>query len=132
MPVPKRIYGLAEAPRLWYLRARKVFEQCGYTELKMRKSTFVLIGPEELTHSICNLHVDDGLLVGNNNSKVFMQAFQNMKRLFVIKEWLDLRRKPHSYLGVDTWQNADNSRTESMEDHIKGIKPIPVKRGEPE
>ena len=47
--VLKREYGFTEAPRLWYLMAREVFENCGYKELKMRKCTFVLMDSDGLT-----------------------------------------------------------------------------------
>ena len=132
MRVLKSIYGLTEAPRLWYLRAREIFEECGYTELKMSKSTFVLIGPDDMTHSICNLHVDDGFLVGDVKSKTFNEAFEKIKSKFSVKEWTNLRAKTHKYLGVYTWQNSDGSITESMEKYIQEIKTIPVKRGDPE
>ena len=75
LQVLKSIYGLTEAPRLWYLMAREVFEKAGYKELRMSKSTFVLIDEAGLSQSICNLHVDDGFLVGNPSDKGFQAAF---------------------------------------------------------
>ena len=37
MEVLKGAYGLAEAPRLWYLRARKLLEQAGFKELAVAR-----------------------------------------------------------------------------------------------
>ena len=102
MQVLKSIHGLAEAPRLWYLRAREIFEKCRYKELKISKSTFVLFSSDNLTQSICNLHVDDGFLVGNPQSKDFAQAFEHIKKLFSVKEWVNLAEQKHKYLGVQT------------------------------
>ena len=72
---------VSQKPYDWYLRAREIFEECGYKELKMSKSTFVLVSSDNLTQSICNLHVDDGFLVGNPQSKDFAQAFEHIKKL---------------------------------------------------
>ena len=132
LKVLKSIYGLTEAPRLWYLMAREVFEKCGYVELKMSKSTFVLVDEHGLTQSICNLHVDDGFLIGNPAAKEFQDAFSKIKGNFNVKEWIDLKTKDHKYLGVITKVNPDGSITESMEKYIQEIKSIPVKRGDPD
>jgi hypothetical protein len=126
--VLKSIYGLTEAPRLWYLMAREVFEKCGYKELKMSKSTFVLVDEYGLTQSICNLHVDDGFLVGSPTSDAFKDAFSKLREHFNVKEWINLKEKEHKYLGVHTWQHPDGSITESMEKYVTSLKPIPVKR----
>ena len=40
MEVVKGAYGLAEAPRLWYLRARKLLEQAGFKELTVSRAVF--------------------------------------------------------------------------------------------
>ena len=56
----------------------------------MSKSTFVLVASDNLTHGICNLHVDDRLLVGNTKSKDFLKTFQEIKKLFAVKEWINL------------------------------------------
>jgi uncharacterized protein YrrD len=98
----------------------------------MSKSTFVLTDRDGLTQSICNLHVDDGFLVGNLNSQEFPEAFTKIRSQFAVKEWITLQDKQHKYLGVQTWQNADGSVSESMEAYIKEIQTIPVKRGDPE
>ena len=36
----KGAYGLAEAPRLWYLRARELLDKCGFKELRICRSVF--------------------------------------------------------------------------------------------
>ena len=43
MEVLKGAYGLAEAPRLWYLRARKLLEQAGFKELAVARAVFRLV-----------------------------------------------------------------------------------------
>ena len=43
-----------------------------------------------------------------------------------------LKDKGHKYLGVQTMQNADGTVTESMEDYVENLKPIPVTRKDPD
>ena len=69
--------------------AREVFEKCGYKELKMSKSTSVLTDSDGLTQSICNLHVDDGVLAGNIASPEFRKAFQDIQLKFTVKDRVD-------------------------------------------
>ena len=42
LKIVKGAYGLREAPRLWYLKAREVLMECGFEELKTAKACFVL------------------------------------------------------------------------------------------
>ena len=65
MEALKGAYGLAEAPRLWYLRARKLLEQAGFKELAVARAVFRLVSPEGKLAGLCTLHVDDGLLYGD-------------------------------------------------------------------
>ncbi len=39
----KGAYGLSEAPRLWYLRARSLLEEIGFTELSVARAVFVYL-----------------------------------------------------------------------------------------
>ena len=62
MRVCKSAYGLSEAPRLWYLRARELLLEIGFEELQMAKAAFVMKKGSEVVCILC-LHVDDGLLI---------------------------------------------------------------------
>ena len=55
----KGVFGLKEAPRLWYLAARKKCEEAGFEELRTAKSTFVIRNPDGSLAGILVLHVDD-------------------------------------------------------------------------
>ena len=59
----KGAYGLTEAPRLWYLRARQMLTDVGSVELGRAKATFVFrVGSELLAMLV--LRIDDGMLMG--------------------------------------------------------------------
>ena len=87
MEVVKGAYGLAEAPRLWYLRAPKLLEQAGFKELAVSRAVFRLIRPDGKLAGLCTLHVDDGLLYGDPKRRAFKAALAQVNRLFNIKEW---------------------------------------------
>ena len=55
----KGVYGLKEAPRLWYLRARQLITRCGWQELSCAKSVFVLRDDDNALCGMMRVHVDD-------------------------------------------------------------------------
>ena len=63
LQILKGAYGLTDAPRLWYLRARDLLTKIGFTELKCCRAVFVL---HEIHNQVkrlvgvLTLHVDDG------------------------------------------------------------------------
>ena len=61
----KGAYGLAEAPRLWYLRARELLDKCGFKEQRICRSVFASRDKDGTLRGIVTLHVDDGLMFGD-------------------------------------------------------------------
>ena len=100
MRVCKSAYGLSEAPRLWYLRARELLISIGFEELQMAKATFIMKQKGDVIAILC-LHVDDGLLV------IKPSAVERVKRAidkhFNIKEWQQIGEKGVTFLGVKTY-----------------------------
>ena len=63
----KGAYGLREAPRLWYLKAREVLLEAGFEELQTAKACFVLhdrSGKTPINVGMLVLHVDDACFAG--------------------------------------------------------------------
>ena len=75
---------MTEAPRLWYLQARKLLEQCGLTELRCVRAVFTLRERCVLL-AILALHVDDGMLWGRCSHPAYKQARSRICQLFNIK-----------------------------------------------
>ena len=69
----KGAYGLTEAPRLWYLRARQILIGIGFIELKCARAVFTLREEGALV-AILTLHVDDGMLFGSIGSDRYRKA----------------------------------------------------------
>ena len=112
----KGAYGLTEAPRLWYLRARALLKECGLEELRCARAVFVL-RPEGRFVAILTLHVDDGMLFGVATSPVFQKARRLIDQKFNIKQWHELGPAVVNYLGVQ-WVLQDGVMTIHMDEYI--------------
>ena len=84
--VLKGAYGLTEAPRLWYLRARQLLNDCGFVELRCARAVFTLRCKERLI-AVLTLHVDDGMLFGHEKHPAFKKAKMLINEKFNIKQW---------------------------------------------
>ena len=92
-------YGLAEAPRLWYERAKELLKESGFEELSFALCTFVWKDPRtKAVLAVLCLHVDDGMLVGDN--KVIGQIKAAIDQRFQIKVWHLVKDVPLDYLGL--------------------------------
>ena len=60
----KGAYGLREAPRLWYLRAKDILKDAGFEELQTAKACFILRNKQGENVGILVLHVDDAAFAG--------------------------------------------------------------------
>jgi hypothetical protein len=87
LEILKGAYGLAEAPRLWYLRARELLAKCGFEELRVCRSVFCLRNASKELCGIVTLHVDDGLIFGDMSNKTYRDARTKINQHFNIKEW---------------------------------------------
>jgi hypothetical protein len=113
-------YGLTEAPRLWYSRARELLLEIDFVELSCARAVFIL-RVEERTVAMLTLHVDDGMLAGDRTDKVYQAAPRGTNSKFNIKEWSDLKKGDAAdYLGMQ-WRQDDEGATLDMGAHIGGV-----------
>ena len=92
-------YGLAEAPRLWYERAKELLSECGFLELPFALCTFVWKDPKTgKVRAVLCLHVDDGMLVGDHHAIRELRAAIDAR--FQIKVWNLVQEAPLDYLGL--------------------------------
>ena len=116
--VVKSAYGLSEAPRLWYLRARELLVAAGFEELQMAKATFIKKGKDSKVEAILCLHVDDGLLITDRSQADKIQ--KSIDDRFAIKEWKDLEKEPETFLGVKT-QYTTTGFIDDMTEYIAKV-----------
>jgi len=132
--VLKGAYGLAEAPRLWYLRARELLDKCGFKELSICRSVFVLRDSRNVLRGVVTLHVDDGLIFGDPKEKTYQNARRRINENFNIKEWhrLDakVKRDDEEYLGARWNQDLVNGTTTcDMDRYMQNIVPEKPPKG---
>ena len=85
LEVLKGAYGLTDAPRLWYLRARELLPNIGFIELKCCRAVFILWESEKLI-AVLTLRVEDGLLWGDTKSMSYQKATLRINQTFNIKK----------------------------------------------
>ena len=123
--VLKSAYGLAEAPRLWYLRAAQLLEECGLVELPCARATFVMASGD-VTQAVCTLHVDDGMLAADFSSPIFQKLLAAINARFNIKEWQSLSKEPCDFLGCKVFRE-NGVIVDCMSTYVM---PMPVDRGD--
>ena len=78
----KGAYGLREAPRLWYLRARDILLEAGFHELQTAKACFVLHDEKGENKGMLVLHVDDACFSGEGPE--WEKAMAHLRSKFTI------------------------------------------------
>ena len=126
--VLKSAYGLAEAPRLWYLRAAQLLQECGLQELTFSRSTFVA-SDDDGPYAICTLHVDDGMLGGSEKCKKFQRLLKMIDQRFNIKEWKTVGREPIDFLGCKVFREGRHV-VDCMKGYTQKIEPMKTVREE--
>jgi len=101
LKVLKGAYGLTEAPRLWYLRAREILVvKVGFEELRCARANFVY-RHKGIVIALLNLHVDDGMMAGNFADPMYQAVKRKINQHFSIKHWKKVTDKEDlSYLGM--------------------------------
>jgi hypothetical protein len=126
LKILKGAYGLTEAPRLWYVRARELMIEIGFAELCCARAVFVLRDKEE-TVAMLTLHVDDGLLAGDEGNQRYLRAVKEINSKFKIKEWHDLKKGTANYLGM-RWKQEDRGVTLDMDEYIGNLTAMELKK----
>ena len=142
----KGAYGLTEAPRLWYLRAKEILERLGFEEIRCCRAVFVFMDKSKqrqeghFDHIVAflTLHMDDGMLFGNRKDKRFMKVLKALNENFSIKQWQYLEEgKELEYLVLQCACERDPQGDRVIYVHMdryinNELKKIPVKRGDPD
>ena len=133
LKVLKGAYGLTEAPRLWYLRAKQILvDKIGFEELRCARATFTYRYKGELK-VLLNLHVDDGMMAGNFEDPTYQMVKAKVNQHFKIKQWKTVTEKDDlDYIGMQ-WRfvRGDGEKRElviHMNRYIDAIPQIPVGR----
>lgn len=123
LQVVKSAYGLSEAPRLWYLRAKELLVEAGMEELPTARATFIKRSKDKKeVQAILCLHVDDGLLVADRKHMASIKA--SIDQRFAIKDWKDLEKESETFLRVRT-SYKNGIFTDDMTEYVNLLQPAP-------
>ena len=95
-------FGLAESPRLWYLRLKRGLESLGLKELKLAPGTFAFHVRGRF-RGVLAVHVDDIRMAFHPLSE---HLLDKLKDLFKFGEWQDAMSKKVKFCG--RWESQDS------------------------
>ena len=117
----KAAYGLAEAPRAWFLRLSREMTEAGLVRSSLDPCLFTLRRNGELK-GICGVHVDDLLGGGEPEMDEVLQKLR--KKL----PFGDYRTFTIRYTGIEIRQNPENFSIEiGQESYIDALEPVATK-----
>ena len=100
--------------------------EVGFAELCCARAVFILRDKEE-TVAMLTLHVDDGLLAGDEGNQRYQRAVRDINSKFKIKEWHDLKKGTANYLGM-RWTQDDRGVTLDMDEYIGNLTAMELKK----
>ena len=109
----KAAYGLAEAPRAWFLRLSRELKGIGLTVSALDPCVFVLRNQENGLVGVCGVHVDD--LIGGGGPEMDTCLAALRKKL----PFGEFRTKTIKYTGAEIRQHEDFSIELSQEAYIE-------------
>jgi len=116
----KCAYGLADAPRRWYLQIRESLIEVGATASHYDNGAFMFV-KSGILQGIAILHVDD--IMWSGNETVISPAISKLKKMFQISHEND---NAFTYVGIHTVQNSDGSITLDQTSYADSIAVIPL------
>ena len=100
----KAAYGLASAPREWYLDVAHVLEQdCGMSRLRCEQCIWVL-RDQGRTIGVIGSHVDDFLIMGDESHPKWLASLEKFRSSF---SWSPWEETPFVHCGVGITQTPD-------------------------
>ena len=131
MALIKPVYGQLDAPRRWWLEAKRRLTQEGWRSHELDPCLFTLhheepCGTVRPCGMIC-LHVDDMLGAGDRECQTYLAAESRLKEIFDFRTWQE-DSETMEYCGV-THNRSDFAWSLSQKNFIQKVKPVTVHRG---
>ncbi|CAE7756515.1 RE2 [Symbiodinium sp. CCMP2456] len=115
-------FGLAESPRLWYLRLKRGLVSLGLKELKLSPGTFVLHLKGKL-RGILSIHVDDLRMAFDRIAEAILEK---LRTVFHFGEWKDATTETVKFCGRWERQCPDTFKvTITMDGYAPKLKDAP-------
>lgn len=129
LEMQKGVYGLCNAPRLWWRRLRQVLTQIGFTEMHMLPCVFVYWardagGERKQLMGLLAVHVDDMVVAGSAEFETVLTA---MKGELSFGKWYV---REFDFLGRHLRQREDFGIEISQPSYAEKIPRVPVTRAQ--
>ena len=128
MKLKKSMYGLSDAPRLWWQEATRRLEECGFEKHPLDPCLFLSYAwtnnVKVLDGIIC-LHVDDMLGAGaktKNGLHCFASREEKLKSAFKFRTWEN--KDKMDFHGAQITKEANGDIHLDMSEYIANVKPI--------
>lgn len=115
----KCVYGLADAPRRWYVKLKEELERLGMSCSSYDDGLFFLHDANKKLIGVLTCHVDDILWGGTVEFENLVIA--QVMQIFQISKSLS---KAFTYVGVELAQQSDGSITLCQDSYARSISPI--------
>lgn len=127
LEMQKGVYGLCNAPRLWWRRLREVLISLGFVEMKMMSCVFANWACDHNGHrrelmGLLAVHVDDIIISG---AVVFESVLTKLKQRLTFGKWWI---REFTYLGRQVKQRSDFSIDISQSTYADKIPSVPITR----
>ena len=120
-------FGLAESPRLWYLRLKRGLESLGLKELRLAPGTFTYHVRGKF-RGVLAIHVDDIRMAFH---PMFEDILEKLKELFRFGEWQDALSKKVKFCGRWESQDPETFRiTITMDGYAPKLRDPPQREGQ--
>ena len=125
LELKKGVYGLCNAPRLWWRKLRQVLLTLGFVELKLLPCVFVMWNFDDNAkpvslQGILAVHVDDVILTGND---LFERVLVKLKQQLTFGKWY---HREFEYTGRTVRQNDDGEIFVSQQNYSQKVPYVPV------
>ena len=117
----KRLYGLKDAPRGWYLRVAKELMDLGCERIILDQAVFVYRKTDNSLGGILGVHVDDFLFCGDDEFK--SKVVHKFKERITVG---DMQLRGFSFVGWEVHQKENGDITISQENYVKQIREVKV------
>ena len=124
MRLIKPIYGQADAPRQWFIVARRRLENLGFRAHALDQCLYTFHDSNKQLISMVGLHVDDLLGCGKDGHPEYESLKQQLKDAFNFKHWIEeTEDKPLEFCGCHLSRTTTESKLHQAE-YLKGVKPM--------
>eukprot|EP00439_Symbiodinium_sp_Y106_P036519 s8678_g4.t1 len=119
-------YGLAQAPREWYIDVQRTLKTLGARQCKTDPCVWCVLDEKGRTVGVLGSYVDDFLMAGNPSSGAWVRFLKSFQESY---SWSPWEWQDFDFCGLHVTQHADCSITLDHSNFCKELTQMPVPSG---